>query len=156
VNSNTNSYRCRVTRWMIVTTAVALLGAGCSRGPAGSGPIPQDPALVVDQFLAAVKANDIATMGTLWGTKRGPASRTMARDDREKRLTVIQSYLAHESYAIVRTDPGAASDERVVRVQLTRLGCTPVVPFTVVRYRAGWLVSDIDLGAAGNPRRSCS
>ena len=140
---------------MIVTTAVALLGAGCSRRPAATGPIPQDPTVVVEQFLAAVKANNLSTMGTLWGTEKGPASRTMARSDLEKRLTVIQSYLVHERYAIERTDPGVTSDERVVRVRLTRLGCTPVVPFTVARYRTGWLVSGIDLEAAGNPRRSC-
>jgi hypothetical protein len=141
--------------------ATALLGAGCGRPESTIAPAPQDPAVLIEQFMAAVKANDLSTLGNLWGTAKGPASRTMARDDRSredlhKRLVIIQSYLAHESYRIVPGTPATPSGEPLVQVQLTRRGCTPVVPFTLVRYREGWLVSSIDLAAAGNPAIPCS
>ncbi len=106
--------------------------------------------------MAAVKANDLSTLGNLWGTSKGPASQRMARDELHKRLVIIQSYLAHESYTIVPGTQAAPTGEQQVQVQLTRRGCTPVVPFTLVRYKGGWLVSSIDLSAAGNPAIPCS
>jgi hypothetical protein len=136
--------------------ATALLGAGCGRPESTIAPTPQDPAVLIEQFMAAVKANDLSTLGNLWGTAKGPASRTMTRDDLHKRLVIIQSYLVYESYRIVPGTPATPSGEPVVQVQLRRRGCTPVVPFTLVRYREGWLVSSIDLAAAGNPAIPCS
>jgi len=47
------------------------------------------------------------------------------------------------------------SAQRIVKVRLTRKGCQPVVPFTLVRWKNGWLVKNIDLPSAGNPARSC-
>jgi hypothetical protein len=136
--------------------ATVLLGTGCGHRPATVGTTPTDPATVVERFMAAVKANDLPTMGRLWGTAKGPAAQSMPRDQLDKRLTVIQSYLLHDSLTILPgTEPESASNERVVRVQLMRLGCAPVVPFTLVRYRDGWLIREIDLEAAGNPKRPC-
>jgi hypothetical protein len=74
-----------------------------------------------------------------------------------QRLTVIQVYLDHESYEIVPpglTAPGT-DKAREFSVRITRKGCRPTIPFTLVQYREGWLVSEIDLAAAGNPARSC-
>jgi hypothetical protein len=77
----------------------------------------------------------------------------------EQRLTVIRIYLEHEDFAIVPGDPVAGvnieAGERAVFVRITRKGCTPTVPFTLVPYRGGWLVRSIDLAAAGNPSRRC-
>ena len=142
---------------MIAPSLTLLVATACGRQAAPRGPEPADPTSAVTQFLAAVKAHDLSAMGMLWGTAKGPAARSMPRDDLEKRLTVIQSYLVHESYAVEPgAGPGEEGNERVVRVQLTRKGCTPVVPFTVVRWGSGWLVKAIDLEAAGNPARPCS
>lgn len=153
MNTNTNSYR-RLLRRALIGGTLALLGAGCSRS--SGGPAPADPAAAVQQFLAASKANDIERMGQLWGTSKGPAVGRMPRDRMEKSLTVIRIYLEHESYAIEPgSSPADAADERVVRVRITRKGCNPVVPFTVVRWRTGWLVRAIDLEAAGNPAIPC-
>jgi hypothetical protein len=80
----------------------------------------------------------------------------MKNDELQKRLTVMRSVLVHDSFAIEPgTRPGSDSDERVIRVRLTRGNCTPVVPFTARQYRGRWIVSAIDLEAAGNPARSC-
>jgi len=101
----------------------------------------------------------MAGMGLLWGTSNGPASENLDRVTLEQRLTVIRIYLEHEEYTIVPDGPVAGVDveagERAVFVQLSRRGCTPTVPFTLVPHRGGWLVRDIDLAAAGNPSRSC-
>lgn len=108
--------------------------------------------------MSAVQANSLVAMGELWGGGRGPARSYMDTDDLEKRLTVIQTYMRHESYEILRpASPriGDRADLRTIDVRLSRRGCTPVVPFTVVRYRDGWLVNQIDLEAAGNPTRRC-
>jgi hypothetical protein len=81
----------------------------------------------------------------------------MEADLREKSLTVIRATLVFEAYAIdpAGTRMGNSGQERVVRVQLRRNNCQPTVPFTTLRVGDGWLVSDIDLAAAGNPRRPC-
>ena len=154
MNSNTNSYR-RFARRSLIGGTVALLGAGCS-GSTGGEPAPADPTIAVEHFLAAVKANDLERLGHLWGTSKGPAAGRMPRDRLEKSLTVIRIYLQHESYAMEPgSSPADSPNERVVRVRITRNGCTPTVPFTVVRWRSGWLVRAIDLEAAGNPALRC-
>lgn len=135
-----------------------LAASACSGKPAVTTPPPTDPSAAVVQFLTAVKAKNYARMGELWGTaKNGPAVRYMKADELEKRLIIMQSYLAHEQYLVEPTSlPGLSADQRVVRVRLTRRGCAPVVPFTMVRYREGWLVYEVDLQAAGNPAKPCA
>ncbi len=107
--------------------------------------------------MNAVRANSLMAMGDLWGSDRGRAKNYMNPDEVERRLTVMRIYLENEEYEILA--PGAQlglkENQRVVRVQLTRMGCRPVVPFTVTRFGNGWLVSNVDLAAAGNPARAC-
>lgn len=108
--------------------------------------------------MAAVQANSLVAMSELWGGRRGPAVSYMDVEELQKRLTVIQTYLEHERYEILRVNEPRLDDrpnQRTIEIRLSRKGCTPVVPITVIRYRAGWLVYDIDLGAAGNPARRC-
>jgi hypothetical protein len=112
----------------------------------------------VRSFLNAVKANSLSAMGETWGSGRGPAVGYMDRAELEQRLTVIRTFLEHEKFEILESQasvvPGS-EQKRVVQVRLTRKGCQPVVPFTVIPYGGGWLVTDIDLSAAGNPQRPC-
>jgi hypothetical protein len=146
-----------VTRFRTIALASILATFGCGGKSVPPGTLPSDPVAAVEQFLAAVKANDLVAMGAVWGSSRGPANGWMAADYREKALTVMRATLVHESYALdpAGTRLGSASGERIIRVRLLRNNCRPVVPFTALRYRDGWLVSNIDLNAAGNPRRPC-
>jgi hypothetical protein len=107
--------------------------------------------------MNAVRANSLVAMGDLWGTDRGPVRNYMAPEEIERRLTVMRIYLENEAYEILApgAQRGLEENQRVVRVQITRRGCRPVVPFTVTRFGNGWLVSNVDLAAAGNPARSC-
>lgn len=131
--------------------------AGCARG--GGTVAPASPEAAVRGFLAAVQANNLGAMSDLWGDQRGPARTYMDAAELEQRLTVIRSFLQHEQAELLESQAGVMpsdGSQRVVQVRLTRKGCTPVVPFTVMRYGAGWLVTNIDLAAAGNPARSCA
>jgi hypothetical protein len=146
-----------VTTSRLAVLALILVSAGCAGKPVPQTALPSDPVQAIDRFLAAVKANDLRTMGDLWGSDKGPANAWMPQEERERRLMVIQLTLAYESYAVdpLGALPGSSSDERILRVQLYRNNCRPTVPFTVLRYHDGWLVSSIDLEAAGSPRRPC-
>lgn len=136
--------------------AVVLLLAACG-GPR-TVVAPVSPEAAVRGFLNAVRANSLIAMSELWGSPRGPARSYMKRDELDQRLTVIRTYLNHETFEILESQgalPVGPDGRRSLQVRLTRRGCTPVVPFAVVPYGGGWLVSDIDLSAAGNPQRSC-
>jgi hypothetical protein len=131
-----------------------VLLAAC--GGSQTGPAPASPEAAVRGFMDAVQSSSLVAMGNLWGSERGPARTYMPVQELEQRLTIIRTYLAHEQFEVL---PAAASlspgPEHVVEVRLTRKGCTPVVPFTLVRYGQGWLISRIDIAAAGNPERPC-
>ncbi len=120
--------------------------------------MPVEPSVVVEEFLAAANRNDLGTMGTLWGNKRGPASTYMDQDELRKRLTVIATYLRHDRYEL--GEPGALTvsgdeDRRGVAARMTRAGCRAVVPFTLVPWSGRWLIEEIDLAPIGNPSRAC-
>lgn len=120
---------------------------------------PSSPEAAVQGFLSAVKANSLVAMAEIWGTSSGPMADRMDREELEKRLTVMRIFLEHENYEIVPGGPMSGSarrpNARAVHVRITRRNCQPVVPFTVVPFQGGWLVSDVDLSAAGNPARPC-
>ncbi len=108
--------------------------------------------------MNAVRSNSIVALRELWGTDRGPAVEYMNHVEVDQRLTVIRTYLEHESFEFGQrniVDP-SNSQQRIVDVKLKRKGCEPVVPFTVVRWGNGWLVKQMDLAAAGNPARPCA
>ncbi len=139
---------------------LTLLGAACGGGSAGpQTPVPQSVNAALEQFLSAVKANDLSRMGGLWGTDRGPASQWMKPDELRQRLSVIQKYLDHTGYRIVEGPLAVPSrnDLRTYRDDLHRAGgCTQVVQMDVIRTRSGgWLVFDPHLESAGNPASRC-
>lgn len=108
--------------------------------------------------MDAVKANDLRNMAELWGSARGPASGYMDDDELTQRLTILQRYLIHDRYEILvpQTAPLSAGQRtRVYQVRITRRGCTPVIPFTLVQSGQGWLVQSVDLSQAGSPTRRC-
>ncbi len=121
-------------------------------------PQPTSPEAAVHQFMAAVNQRDLPVMGELWGTdRRGPASVWMRPEELEQRLTVMAVYLGHDEYEVLPRafEPLPTVKQREVQVRLTRSGCEHTVPFTLVPYGNGWLISSIDIAAAGNPARTC-
>ncbi len=144
-------------RRSIPTLALALIIGACGGKDTTTVPTPIDPESAIQGFMGAVRAQDLRGMANLWGTSKGPASKTMKSEELRRRLSVIQVYLVHDSFeilpAIVSTTDGGKRD---FVVRITRRGCTPSIPFSLVRYGGGWLVNSVDLAAAGNPARECS
>lgn len=141
-------------------TVLLVLGAtACGGGSQRPGtPAPQTMQETVTQFLGAVKANNLARLGQLWGTYKGAAAASMDPTELSQRLTVIQRYWAHTGARVVEGPLGVPGNERLhtFRVELQRSNCVRVVPLDLIQTRAGtWVVYDAHLEAAGNPALAC-
>jgi hypothetical protein len=146
-----------MTPTSIALLAALLTVAACSSQPVAGVPTPSSPEAAVQQFMVGVEQRNMPVMGGLWGTAdRGPASAWMDPEELERRLAVMGVYLANDEYEVL---PPAFEPlptvQRQVQVRITRSGCEHTVPFTLVQYQGGWLISSIDIAAAGNPSRRC-
>jgi hypothetical protein len=138
--------------------ATVLTVAACSSQPVANVPTPSSPEAAVRQFMVGVEQRDMPVMGAVWGTAdRGPASGWMNPEELERRLAVMGVYLANDEYEVLPPafEPLPTVRQRHVRVRITRAGCEHTVPFTLVQYGDGWVISAIDIAAAGNPQRTC-
>lgn len=141
----------------LLATAVSIAGCSSSSPPVQVSPA-GGPAVVAAAFMQAVADSNLAQMGALWGTERGPAATTRQPSDWVQRITVIQAYLrGGRSRVLSEADPAMSEQgRRQVMVEIDRGNCLKQVPFTMVLTRDGaWLVNAIDLPAAGVPGRSC-
>jgi hypothetical protein len=131
--------------------------------------------------MQAAADSNLTRMAQLWGTRAGPAAKTGQPSDYERRITIMQFYLSGSPYRIVPggaaeveppaggaatgsaakdkpAGPGAdATNTRQIVVQLDRQGCAKYVPFVVIKAVDNtWLVNQVDLAAAGHPKRPCT
>jgi hypothetical protein len=138
---------------------VALGAVACGGGPARQTPAPQSPQQALAAFMAAVKANDLPHMDSLWGNEKGPASTYTKPEDVQKRLVVFQIYLNHVGYRVLEGPLPVPGQDRVVRfrIELERPNsCTIVFPIDLMRAKSGqWLVNAVDLASLPNPARGC-
>ena len=155
--------------------AAPLVLAACGGGPGASGsagPAPS-PELAVRSFMQAAADSNLTRMAELWGTQAGPASKTKQPPDYERRLVIMQAYLSGAPYRLVpggaaQIEPagGGAPDMPPAPAHAApphvvgkrgRPGCLKFVPFTVVRSADNaWVVNQVDLAAAGHPKRPCT
>ena len=106
--------------------------------------------------MQAVADSNIAKMANLWGTASGPAAKTNQPPDWQRRVTIMQAYLRNDSFRITSDEPQTDVNRRALTVEIKRQACTWTVPFTAVKTRDGsWIVTQLDLAAAGNPARPC-
>lgn len=112
------------------------------------------PRLIVERFLQATNADDITTMGQLFGTKDGPIIDRDPRPEVEKRMYALASLLKHQDYRIEGQEivPGRLNEAIKILVRLKMGEDSPILPFTVVRSGNGWLVEQIDLDALATRR----
>jgi len=142
-------------RWF---AAAAMLLAACGGGSGGAAAVhPANTAsAAVQNFMKAVSDSNVAAMATLWGTSKGPASKTRQPSDYERRVVVMQSYLTHDDFRILGDAPEGTEARHTVQVQIRRGACTWTIPFVVIQLAdGGWIVNQMDLTAAGNPARPC-
>lgn len=125
--------------------------AGNSGGLTGA-PAPQ---IAAEQFLRAVKANDLQAMSTVWGTQNGPVRETMERTSMEKREIILVCYLTHDTARIIGEAQGQQG-RRDIRVELKRGNLTRQTTLYAIRGpRDRWYVENVDIAAVrdfcGNP-----
>ena len=114
------------------------------------------PSLVVEQFMRAlnVEPRDLVTMGRLFGTREGPISERDPRPQVEQRMFAIASVLHHDDYQILREQqvPGRTTEATQLLVNVIAGQSSNVVPFTMVRYKDGWLIEQIGIDVITNQR----
>lgn len=134
-----------------------LLLVAC--GGITSAPVqPADSAAgAVRSFMQAVSDSNLTKMASLWGTAAGPASKTHQPSDYERRIAVMQAYLKSDSFRLTSDAPQTAENRRNLQVEIKRQTCTWNVPFVAVKTGDGsWLVTQVDITTAGNPKRPCA
>jgi len=107
--------------------------------------------------MQAVADSNVERMASLWGTANGSASKTKQPPDWRRRVAIMQAYLRNQSFRITSDEADADLNRRMLQVEIKRDACTWLVPFVAVKARDEvWLVTQVDLAAAGNPARPCS
>ena len=117
-----------------------------------------EPKLAAEQFLRAVKANDLQAISTVWGTQNGPARETMERTSMEKREIILVCYLTHDTSRVVAEAPGSQG-HRDIRVELKKGYLTRQTTLYTIRGPGDrWYVENVDIAAVrdfcGNPGTS--
>jgi hypothetical protein len=138
-----------VKKWLFLLVAVLACRTGRPAGGTGGGggsELTGAPAArrAVEEFLVAVKAQDLQAMAVEWGTDKGPARDQLDRSELEKRLIIIQTCYEHDRFQVLDETPGQTG-ERLVRVEITRGTRSKRPSFTTVQGPGGrWYVKDAD------------
>ena len=139
-------------RWL----GSVLLLAACGGGSAPQVQPAASASTAVQSFMQAVADSNVVKMANLWGTASGPAARTNQPPDWQRRVAIMQAYLRNDSFRITSDVPEADPGRRALMVEIRRSTCTWTVPFTAIKIRDGsWIITQLDLAAAGNPARPC-
>jgi hypothetical protein len=112
------------------------------------------PAIVVEQFLGAVNAQNYQRMGNLFGTKDGPIAQRDPKEDVEKQMFLLSTILRHEDYSVEGEQPvpGRLGEATQLNVALTMNQKKVMVPFVVVRSKGDKsLVECIEIENVTNP-----
>jgi len=114
------------------------------------------PSMVVEQFMRALNSEpkDVALMARLFGTKEGPIGDRDPKVQVEQRMFAIAAVLRHDDYEILREQqvPGRSEDATQLLVRVKAGEKSNNVPFTLVRYKDGWLVEQIGIDVITNQR----
>jgi len=139
-------------RWL----GSVLLLAACGGGSAPQAQPANSASGAVRSFMQAVADSNLDKMANLWGTASGPAAKTNQPPDYRRRIAVMQAYLRNDSFRVTSDETGMDPSRRELQVEIKRSTCTWSVPFTAVKIRDDfWIVTQLDLAAAGNPARPC-
>ena len=105
------------------------------------------PKAAVEQFLSAVRAQDLQAMSAIWGNDKGPARDQYPLDEVEKRELIMQCYFSHDRFRILQeTRPEGDSRRRVFTVELTKGALTRSTTFsTVMGPRERWYLDNGEL-----------
>ncbi len=101
----------------------------------------------VEQFLAAIRTEDLQAISLIWGTEKGPARDNMPHPEMEKREIVMICYLNHTGYRLMG-ETTVANNRRVVEVELTKGTLIRTTTMHVVQGpKSKWFVEKMDLAS---------
>ena len=117
----------------VAALALVFLAA-CHSGPRGGVDQPgaATPALAIERFLGAAKAQDLHGLAMAWGTDRGPARDVVDKGQIEKRELIMICYLNHDTFS-VKSEAPAPAGRRAFTVELRRGALSRTSTFTTVR-----------------------
>ena len=125
---------------------VGACASGTRSGPGDQLTGSPAPRLALEQFLNAVKAQDIQAMSSIFGTNGGPARDNIDRAELEKRMLIMQCFFNHDKFRITGDAPQAG--KRVFQFELTRGTRTRQSSATVVEGPSQrWYVESMDIAA---------
>jgi hypothetical protein len=133
---------------------LAILLPGCTKQVVVNPVAAMGPAMVVEQFLGAVNAQNYAQMGNLFGTKDGPIAARDPKENVEKQMFLLGTVLRHEDYQVQgeQAVPGRMGLATQLNVAMTMNQKKITVPFVVVRSKGEkWLVECIEIENITNP-----
>ncbi len=134
--------------------ALLLVVGACTsgaRGGPGAGPGNQltgsaAPRVAIEQFLNAVRAQDIQAMSNIFGTGSGPARDNIDRVELEKRMLIMQCYFNHDKFRI--TGESNQGSKRVFQFELTRgTRSRQTSALTVRGPSERWYIESLDIAA---------
>ena len=143
-------------RKSVLVVAAFLAACGGHGGSSPTAPVASS-GQAMREFMKAAADSNLTRMAQLWGSSRGPAAETNYPEGFERRLVVIQAYLRADSTKIVSDMPvtGDKSHRRLVVAIYRGGGCMKQVPATLAKVKEAWIVTNVELAAAGNPARPC-
>jgi len=140
-------------RFRFVLPVIFLLATACGSGraapAAGSGA--DTPTAAVDRFMRLATDHGYLEMGWVFGTERGPVAQRDPAANVERRMAMIASVIANQSYQVGQPRPIPGRVGRAVQVDVhlrTATGGFYLVPFTTVSTRRGrWYIEHVALEA---------
>jgi len=136
-----------------------LLVAACAGGSGGANGSPmsnRSPETTVTAFLAAARDTNLTLMATYWGGSSGPAATTKQPPDYEKRIRVMQKYLATDSARVGSLGSVDGHPDQIMVTMRMFVGrCQNSVPFIVAKWKDQYLVQNVDVTMAATPGRPC-
>jgi hypothetical protein len=143
-------------RKTVLVVSAILAACGGNSGSAPTTPMASS-GQALREFMQAARDSNLTRMSQLWGSSRGPAAETRYPENYERRLVVIQLYLRADSTKVVSDVPvtGEENQRRLIAAIYRSGGCMKQIPALLTRIKGAWVVTDIEVAAAGNPARPC-
>lgn len=139
---------------LVLLALTVTVGAACARREIATGGR-LAPSLVLEQFMRAANAKDLGAMSRVFGTKDGPVAGKWGRTEIEQRMFAIAAELRHNDFEVVGEEmvPGRTETATKLNVRVTNGEGKFIVPFTLVRFKSGWLVEQIGIEVLTGPKK---
>lgn len=138
--------RRNIALFVIASTPAALFAQATTAGAT--------PSRAVEEFMRAVADSNLVRVAQLWGTAKGPASRTHMPKSYEKQIVIIQAMIRGVQVQTLG-DVQGKDGMHTVTTLLSNHGCRVTIPVNVVKAREGWLVHDFKLDDAAEVNKPC-